>query len=221
MSYDSFQPQQPQQPQHQPSASGWAPEGQQPGSMPSASMPSATEPPAQSYDQPTQAQPAYGQGGYGQGGHGQGGYGQSGYGQQAQTQAQPAQGAQPGAGVNAAGSARGAKDGIKALFDFSFEAYVTPSVAKIFYILGIILGVFGYLGSVIGGFMTVGSMVDSLSYIMGGAGFLYIFPVLGVIANLIGLAVYVIVLRMIIETVLAQIRTAQYTRDLLERARGN
>ena len=194
-------------------------------------MPSATEPPTQSYDQPTQAQPAYGQGGYGQGGYGQsdygqGGYGQGGYGQQAQTQAQPVQGAQPGSGANTAGSntagnKSGAKDGIKALFDFSFEAYVTPSVAKIFYILGIILGVFGYLGSVIGGFMTVGSMVDGLSYIMGGAGFLYIFPVLGIITNLIGLAVYVIVLRMIIETVLAQIRTAQYTRDLLERARGN
>lgn len=186
-------------------------------------MPSATEPPTQSYDQPTQAQPAYGQGGYGQGGYGQGGYGQQ---AQAQAQAQPAQGAQPGSGANTdgsntAGNTSGAKDGLKALFDFSFEAYVTPSVAKIFYILGIILGVFGYLGSVIGGFMTAGSMVDNLSYIIDGAGFLYIFPVLGIVTNLIGLVVYVIVLRMVIETVLAQIRTAQYTRDLLERARGN
>ena len=168
---------------------GWEPaQQQQQFTAPSSQSPQPAQPqptPAP----PTQPQPAQPQAAQPQGFQSQG--------------LQYDQGTQPGS----------PKDGIKALFDFSFKSYVTPSVAKVVYVLGIIVGIFGYLGSVVGGFITTAGIADSLSYFFD-AGLLYVFPIIGIFTNLLGLALWIIALRMVIEMVLAQIRTAQYMRDM-------
>lgn len=100
--------------------------------------------------------------------------------------------------------AKQGKDGLRALFDFSFEHYVTPSVAKIAYVLGIVLGVLGYSAGVIAVFV-ITSQLGAAGGILG---------LFCIVLFLVPLLVYIVVLRMATETVLAQIRTAQYTREL-------
>lgn len=118
---------------------------------------------------------------------------------------------QPGQGQT--GQAPGADDNFfKALVDFNFTRYATPSVIKIFYIMGLVLGALYWLGGALM-MMIMGSMATSTysSSSDGGgviAGFLWF---------LFGAPVYffyIIALRVQLEYMLALVRTNQDTKAI-------
>lgn len=94
---------------------------------------------------------------------------------------------------------------MKELFDFNFNSFVTPKVVKIVYILIIIgLGIL-YLGIVIGSFTE-----------SAAAGFL----VLIIVGPLVVL-IYLALARMGLESLIATIRTAENTGELVRLSGGN
>lgn len=140
-------------------------------------------------------------------GQAQGGYGQD-QGQWQPAAAQPGPG--PQAGPSAGGTASQDDSFFKALFDFGFTKYATPTLIKVYYIVGLILGALYWIGG--GLFMMVaGSAASSYSSSdMSGA-------VMGIIWLLFGAPVfffYMIALRMQLEMMIAMVRTNQDTKAI-------
>jgi hypothetical protein len=91
----------------------------------------------------------------------------------------------------------------KKLFDLDFTEWVTPSVAKVLYVLAIILAsLYAFVTLIVG--------LAGLSDSNGGS------IILVILAPLLWL-LFVVYSRVIIEVFLALIRTAQNTRALLDR----
>lgn len=116
-------------------------------------------------------------------------------------------GAQPTVQVAQAPQSKGL---FATLFDFSFTEYATPGLAKILYILGIIIGVLGWLSG------PVQAMVWSSIFasFFRGSSPVALFAIFGLILGLIPLAFWIIALRMGLEFVLATVRTQQDTAAL-------
>jgi hypothetical protein len=93
-----------------------------------------------------------------------------------------------------------AKGFLGKLFDLSFSSFVTPSIAKLFYLLAIAAGALGWVGLIISGF-TWSAVLGILAILLG-----WIPPFIGLI-----------LLRLVIEFALAAIKTAENTSHL----RGN
>ncbi|MGP9784226.1 DUF4282 domain-containing protein [Arthrobacter sp. MYb211] len=93
---------------------------------------------------------------------------------------------------------------MKALFDFGFRKFVTPSIIKIVYILIMIMLVVSYLGFTIAAF--------NEDAIFG----LLVLLVLGPLFVLI----YLVFARACLESLIAQIRTAENTSELVRLAGG-
>ncbi|WP_190264790.1 MULTISPECIES: DUF4282 domain-containing protein [Glutamicibacter] len=93
---------------------------------------------------------------------------------------------------------------MKSLFDLDFRQFITPSIIKIVYILIMVLLAIGYLGLVITGFMA-----DAM------LGFLMLL----IVGPLVSL-VYLVLVRASLESLLAQIRTAENTTELVRLAGG-
>lgn len=95
---------------------------------------------------------------------------------------------------------------MKELFDFNFDSFVTPKVVKIVYILITIgLGIL-YLGIVISAFATRQVAFGFLALIIIG-------PLV--------VLIYLALARMGLESLIATIRTAQNTGELVRMAGGN
>lgn len=95
---------------------------------------------------------------------------------------------------------------MKALFDFNFNSFVTPKLVKIVYILIIIGLAIMYLGFVIAAFAT-----EQLA-----AGF-FVMIIVGPLVVLI----YLALARMGLESLIATIRTAENTGELVRLSGGN
>lgn len=207
-------------PGSQPSASypGSQPSASFPGSQPSASFPGSQPSAAYGHDQAQQYGGQQGQQGGGQQGQ-QGGQ----QGQQGGWAAQPPANdpgsawasnsavAQP-TGPVPAGQGKGL---FGTLFDFTFAEYATPALAKILYILGIVMGILGWLGGpaqilLLG---NVASAINPYGSSDSGAGTV-VLALLGLIIGLIPLAFWIIGLRMGLEFILATVRTQQDTAAL-------
>ncbi|MGP9527495.1 DUF4282 domain-containing protein [Arthrobacter sp. S41] len=93
---------------------------------------------------------------------------------------------------------------MKALFDFSFKKFVTPSIVKFVYILIMVLLVIAYLGMVISAF-TESTMLGLLVLIIIGPLFVLI---------------YLVLIRAGLESLIASIRTAENTSELVRLAGG-
>lgn len=89
----------------------------------------------------------------------------------------------------------------KALFDFSFSNYATPSVVRIIYGLAIVLGVLSWL-------------VGAVSGVASGRGL--IMAVLVIAVGWIPLLLWISILRVGLELALASVRTAENTRKIRE-----
>ncbi|WP_144009209.1 DUF4282 domain-containing protein [Enemella evansiae] len=226
-----------QNPWSNPQEQGFSPHPtDQPASQPSAgypgSQPSAGYPGSQAYpgSQPSagypgsQASAAYGYDtnqGYNQGyDPGQQQPGQQQSGQQAEQgawTAQQSQQAPPQSGglqTVQVGQGSQSKGLFSTLFDFSFTEYATPALAKILYILGIVLGVLGWLSGP-AQILVLGNFMSALNpYGGGGGGGSVVLALLGLIIGLIPLAFWIIGLRMALEFVLATVRTQQDTAAL-------
>ncbi|WP_432559467.1 DUF4282 domain-containing protein [Granulicoccus sp. GXG6511] len=150
--------------------------------------------------QPTQD--AYGQQGYGQGYGQQGAYGQ--------------QGVHP-AGANQWSTQRNEDSFIKAIFDFGFTRYATPSVVKILYILGIVVGGLGWFLSGLFWILIGGAASAFNPYGGGGGGGMTFMGVLAWIFGLIPLFFWIIGLRVTLEYALATVRINQDSKVIREK----
>ena len=107
-----------------------------------------------------------------------------------------------------------------ALFDFGFTRYATPSVTKVFYVLGIAVGVLTWLGSGIGWLMIGGmlsAITDPFSTGSGGGG---VFTVLGLLSWLFGLIplfFWIVGVRVLLENALAIVRINQDSKVIREK----
>ncbi len=95
------------------------------------------------------------------------------------------------------------------IFDMSFTRYVTPSVAKLFYILSLVAVWLAWIGSVVTAF-------GASRYMYGGGGYVLLVVVLGFLVALAA----TIGIRMGIEGAVARVRTAEHAREIAEALRG-
>lgn len=93
---------------------------------------------------------------------------------------------------------------MKALFDFDFRKFVTPSIIKIVYVLIMVFLVVGYIGIVVTGFQANAAI-----------GFLML-----LIVGPLFVLVYLVLARAGLESLIAQIRTAENTAELVRLAGG-
>lgn len=102
-------------------------------------------------------------------------------------------------------------DGVfKALFDFSFTKYATPSVVKVFYILGIVIGALYWIGGALFMMVAGGAASSYGSNDASGA-------IIGIVWLIFGAPVfffYLVGLRMQLEFMIALIRTNQDTQAI-------
>ncbi|KSU66404.1 DUF4282 domain-containing protein [Arthrobacter sp. NIO-1057] len=93
---------------------------------------------------------------------------------------------------------------MKALFDFDFRKFVTPSIIKIVYILIMVMLVVCYIGMVVSAF-AADTMLGFLVLIIIGPLFVL---------------VYLVLVRAGLESLIASIRTAENTAELVRLAGG-
>lgn len=91
---------------------------------------------------------------------------------------------------------------MKALFDLSFTRFIAPSIAKIVYILIMVLIAVGYLIVVVAAFQS--------SLVLGLLTMLVIGPLVAI--------VYLVLARVGLESLIATIRTAENTGELVRRS---
>lgn len=117
-----------------------------------------------------------------------------------------AQGSLAGQGSNTTRLSSTDKSGLKALFDFNFDSYATPAMAKIIYTVAVVVAGLSWVGGIIMNFSLGAVMLDSRSTEDVGG----MFIILGVLTLLFGWIVWLLVLagvRMQIEFVLATVRS--------------
>ncbi|WP_029089974.1 DUF4282 domain-containing protein [Brevibacterium album] len=111
---------------------------------------------------------------------------------------------------------------LRALFDLKFESFVTIRFAAVIYVLSIIVAALGYIGLVITsiGMAATGSALSSYAYGyssgMGAMGVLMV--VAAILLGWIPSLIQIVFTRVLIEFVVANVRTAQNTRKLAQRA---
>jgi len=121
----------------------------------------------------------------------------------------------PASGLAGAGAAprTGSSSGagfFRALFDFSFSNFVTLKFAKVLYIIGIALNVLLWLGGALVGFVVAG--IAAANTYNGGV--LFLAPSLGLLFGWLPAFVNVVILRVVLEFVVASVRTAQNTAHM-------
>lgn len=94
---------------------------------------------------------------------------------------------------------------MKSLFDLSFNRYIAPTVAKIVYILAMVIIALGYLIFVISSFRVNAFLGVVVLLILG--------PLVGLL--------YLVFIRIGLESLLASIKTAQNTAELVRLAGGS
>lgn len=204
------------------SSGGWAPPDGQPA--PPQQGPYGQSQP-QGYGQQGYGQQGYGPQGYGQqaygqpaqqhGGSGQEGYGQQGFGQQV---------GQPGGRPARTGSST--TGAFKTMFDPSFSSMITPQIARIAWILSIVVAALGFVVGVVVAFRT-GAMIADFQRLMaggydgpgatsgGGSGLLPGFVTL--LLGWIPWVLWLMFVRVALEWAISAVRTAEDTRALRDR----
>lgn len=94
---------------------------------------------------------------------------------------------------------------MKSLFDLSFNRYIAPTVAKIVYVLVMVVIALSYLFFVVSSFRING--------VLG----VFVLLILGPLVALL----YLVLVRIGLESLLASIKTAQNTAELVRLAGGN
>ena len=183
------------------------------------------------YQQPSD-QPGYSQdqtvqnAGYGQpGAYSQpGGYSQAGaYSQPAGAYAQPGAYSQPGAGYpqgygqpGYAQPQTGEKGFFKSLFDFRFDNFIAVKWSGFIYIIAIVVAVLSYLGTIIAGISTGIAAGSAASYFTDGPSFSVLPLILSILFGWIIPALWVIAVRLVLELIVSNIKTAQHTKRIAD-----
>jgi hypothetical protein len=146
----------------------------------------------QAYGQPGYGQPAYGQGSYGQPGYDQSGYGQA-----------PQQ-------------ASGQAGFFKSLFDIRFDNFIAVKWAGFIYIIAIVVAALSYLATIIAGITTGVAAGSAASYFNDGPSFNVLPLILSIIFGWIIPALWVIGVRLVLELIVSNIKTAEHTKRIAD-----
>jgi len=182
-------------------------------------------------DQPASYQQAADQSGYSQGETAQNvGYSQpdrysqaGAYSQPAGAYTQPGAYSQPGAGYPQ-GYAQpgygqpqtGEKGFFKSLFDFRFDNFIAVKWPGVIYIIAIVVAVLSYLGTIIAGIRTGIVSGSAASYFADGPSFNVLPLILSILFGWIIPALWVIAVRLVLELIVSNIKTAQHTKRIAD-----
>ncbi|UVI34920.1 DUF4282 domain-containing protein [Brevibacterium spongiae] len=168
---------------------------------------------AQAYQQGAYSQPdAYHQGAYTQPGAYQQGAEQHGYGQP--TYAQPSYG-QPAYG-QAPQQASGQPGFFKSLFDIRFDNFIAVKWAGFIYIIAIVVAALSYIGTIIAGISAGIAAGSAASYFSDGPSFSVLPLILSIIFGWIIPALWVIGVRLVLELIVSNIKTAEHTKRIAD-----
>ncbi|MFS0143859.1 DUF4282 domain-containing protein [Corynebacterium striatum] len=111
----------------------------------------------------------------------------------------------------------------KSLFDFKFSSFITVKFASVIYIIAMIVGVLWWLGgllfAVMGG--SIGGLAGSLSGSSFGGGMAVMMIFGHLIFGSLGLVLYLIQVRLVLEFFVANIQTTENTKKLVENAEAD
>ena len=170
--------------------------------------PNAYQAQGQHYQQGGYSQPgAYQQDPYQQDAYSQNAAQQPAYGQPAY--GQPAYGQAPQSTPQQAGF-------FKSLFDIRFDNFIAVKWAGFIYIIAIVVAVLSYLGTIIAGITTGIAAGTASAYMTGGPSF-SIWPLLiAIIFGWIIPALWVIGVRLVLELIVSNIKTAEHTKRIAD-----
>jgi len=149
------------------------------------------------YQQDPYQQHAYSQGAAQQQAYGQPAYGQPGYGQAPQSAPQQA-------------------GFFKSLFDIRFDNFIAVKWAGFIYIIAIVVAVLSYLGTIVAGITTGIAAGSASSYLSGGPSFSVLPLILSIIFGWIIPALWVIGVRLVLELIVSNIKTAEHTKRIAD-----
>ena len=170
--------------------------------------PNAYQAQGQQYQQGGYSQPgAYQQDPYQQGAYSQGAAQQQAYGQPAY--GQPAYGQAPQSTPPQAGF-------FKSLFDIRFDNFIAVKWAGFIYIIAIVVAALSYLGTIVAGITTGIAAGSASSYLSGGPSFSVLPLILSIIFGWIIPALWVIGVRLVLELIVSNIKTAEHTKRIAD-----
>ena len=170
--------------------------------------PNAYQAQGQKYQQGGYSQPgAYQQDPYQQGAYSQGAAQQQAYGQPAY--GQPAYGQAPQSTPPQAGF-------FKSLFDIRFDNFIAVKWAGFIYIIAIVVAALSYLGTIVAGITTGIAAGSASSYLSGGPSFSVLPLILSIIFGWIIPALWVIGVRLVLELIVSNIKTAEHTKRIAD-----
>ncbi|WP_166972819.1 DUF4282 domain-containing protein [Brevibacterium atlanticum] len=166
------------------------------------------QPPQQGSQQGAYAQPdAYQQGAYQQG------YSQAdGY---QQAYAQPGAYGQPGY-AQTPQSGTGEKGFFKSLFDFRFDSFIAVKWAGFIYIIAMIVAALSYIGTIVAGISAGVAAGSTMAYYSGGPSFNILPLILAIVFGWIIPALWVIGVRLVLELIVSNIKTAENTKRIAD-----
>ena len=109
----------------------------------------------------------------------------------------------------------------KSLFDFKFSSFITVKFASIIYVIAVVVGVLSWIGGLIvavtGGSLT-GIMGDLAGSSSAGGGMAAVMILGHLIFGTLGLLIYLIQVRLVLEFFVSNIQTTENTKKLVELA---
>lgn len=100
------------------------------------------------------------------------------------------------------------------LFDLKFRSFITIRFAAVIYVIGIVLIALNYIGAVISSIIVAGASMATAAYTSSGVGGVGVFLVImTVIVGAVMTIFWIMLLRVIIEFFVANIRTAESTSE--------
>ena len=160
--------------------------------------PNAYQAQGQQYAQPG----AYQQGAYSQDASRQQAYGQPAYGQ-------PAYGQPPQSNPQQSGF-------FKSLFDIRFDNFIAVKWAGFIYIIAIVVAVLSYLGTIVAGITTGIAAGATSGYFNDGPSFSVLPLILSIVFGWIIPALWVIGVRLVLELIVSNIKTAEHTQRIAD-----
>ena len=160
------------------------------------------------YSQPgAYQQDPYQQGAYSQGAAQQQAYGQQAYGQP--TYGQPAYGQAPQPTPPQTGF-------FKSLFDIRFDSFIAVKWAGFIYIIAIVVAALSYLATIIAGISAGVAAGSAAAYFNDGPSFNVLPLILAIIFGWIVPALWVIGVRLVLELIVSNIKTAENTKRIAD-----
>lgn len=113
-------------------------------------------------------------------------------------------------------SGTGEKGFFKSLFDIRFDNFISVKWSGFIYIIAIVVAALSYLGTIIGAIVTSTAASSAAGYYSSGPSFSILPIILAIIFGWIIPALWVIFVRLCLELIVANIKTAENTRKIAD-----